>query len=282
LSVLVRSKDDTPAVSNLIEVASPLPEIERPVIHHVAVGVSVYKSPKLELGSAHKDAVELADAIRTACAGKGNQYREAKSHRLLNETATRAAVLAAIDDVRKSARPSDLFVLSFAGHGVRADGEFFLLTHEADTTDAATLSKTTLSGTVLREKLADFPCQVLLLLDACHSGAFGSGPAVLKGASDEAARSLSDVDVRVAVMCAALGHEEALERDGHGLFTAALVRALKHDPNAFFDHDTGEVNVYHLQAFVYQEVAKASDYAQSPYLKMPLALPPFVVARFAK
>ena len=40
LSVLARSKDDTPSISNLIDVACPLPESERPVVHHVAVGVS--------------------------------------------------------------------------------------------------------------------------------------------------------------------------------------------------------------------------------------------------
>jgi len=277
LSVLARSKDDTPSVSNTLVVGAPPADRDRPVVRHVAVGVKEYRDPNLLLGCADSDARALADAVRRCCAGPGNRYRAAQSRPLLNRDATRQAVLDAIADVRRTSRPNDLFILSFSGHGVRADGEFYLLTWEADPTSGKTLSETALSGAVLRRELTHFPCQVLLLLDACHSGAFGRG-----GAADEAARSLADVDVRVAVMCAALGHEEALERGGKGLFTAAVVRALEHDRGVFFDPDTGELNVYHLQAFVYQEVAKASEYKQTPYLKMPLALPPFVVARFAR
>jgi hypothetical protein len=59
-----------------------------------------------------------------------------------------------------------------------------------------------------------------------------------------------------------------------------VVRALKHDPNVFFDKETGELNVYHLAAFVYQEVVKASQAKQTPYLTMPLAQPAFVVTQF--
>ena len=69
---------------------------------------------------------------------------------------------------------------------------------------------------------------------------------------------------------------------GNGLFTQAVLRALRGDPDCFFDHQTGELNVYHLQAFVSQEVAKASDYKQTPFLKMPLASPPFVVTQFPR
>ena len=252
-------------------------------MHHLAIGISRYDNPKLKLNYADADARQLADAVAQHCAGQGSLYRAVQSRRLLNQDASRKAVLEAIDAVRKDAKANDLFLLSFAGHGLREEGEFFLLTKEADTGNAKTLDKTAISGTALREKLADFPCQVLLLLDACHSGAFGAGAlAGYKPGSDEAARTLTDVDVRVAVMCAALGHEEALEQQGNGLFTQAVLRALRHDPDCFFDHQTGELNVYHLQAFVCQEVAKASDYKQTPFLKMPLASPPFVVTQFPK
>jgi WD40 repeat protein len=272
LSVLARTKDDTPGFSPPVEVACQLPEGQRPAAHLIAVGVSRYDRQALNLQYADADARRLADAFAAAT---GRLYKPGQVRPLLNEQATREAVLRAIDEVRKSAGPGDLFVLSFAGHGAREGGEFFLLTRDADPTNADTLKKTAVSGAELRVKLADFPCQVLLLLDACHSGAVASS----RPGTDEAARALSDVDVRAAVMCAALGHEEALEKDGGGLFTAAVVRALKGEPGAFFDHATGELNVYHLQAFVYQEVTRASESRQTPYLKMPLALPAFVVTQ---
>jgi WD40 repeat protein len=274
LTVLARTRDDTPGFSSAVEVACPLPEGQRPAAHLIAVGVSRYDRKSLDLHSADADARHLAEAF-TAVTGPGKPYRPGLVRTLLNGQASRDAVLAAIDEVRQAAKPNDLFVFAFAGHGARAEGEFFLATREADPSSPESFKSTTVSGADLRAKLADFPCQVLLLLDACHSGSV----AAYRPGTDEAARALSSVDVRAAVMCAALGHEEAIEDAGGGLFTQAIVRALKGDPAAFYDHATGELNVYHLQAFVYQEVTKASDAKQTPYLKMPLAQPAFPVTR---
>jgi WD40 repeat protein len=274
LSVLARTKDDTPGFSAPAEVACPLPEGQRPAAHLLAVGVSHYDRKALDLHSADGDARHLAEAL-AAATSPGKLYRPGVVRPLLNGQASRDAVLAAIDEVRQAARPNDLFVFAFAGHGARADGEFFLATREADPSSPELFRKTTVSGADLRSRLADFPCQVLLLLDACHSGSFAG----VRPGTDEAARSLSDVDVRAAVMCAALGHEEAIEDGGGGLFTQAVVRALKGDPEEFYDRRTGELNVYHLQAFVYQEVTRGSDAKQTPYLKMPLALPAFALTR---
>jgi len=281
LTVLARTKDDMPTISSSVLVESPLRLADRPVVHHLAVGISKYDDDKLSLQFADKDASELALAVRTSCTGPANIYRDVKTTLLTNQDASRKAVLEALDATRRIATANDLLILSFAGHGVREDGEFFLLTREADARNAKALTQTAISGVALRKALEDYPCQVLLLLDACHSGAFAP-LARYKPATDDAARALADVETRVAVMCAAAGHEEALEAKGNGHFTAAVIRALRHDPKAFFDAETGELNVYHLQAFVYQEVAKATDYRQNPYLKMPLAHPPVVVTRFGK
>jgi WD40 repeat protein len=275
LSVLAFARDDTPSFSNELLVWTPLPKEERPRLHHLAVGVSKYDDKNLKLDYAAKDARDLAEAF-TRAVEQGALYRGINSKRLLNEKASCQAVLAAIKAVRRQAQPNDLFVLSFAGHGHREEGEFYLLTHEANFENA---KEKALSGKALRKRLEDFPCPVLMLLDACHSGQF---PARRPG-TDEAARTLSAVDVRVAVMCAALGHEDALEDKGNGLFTSAVIRALKHDSAAFYDKLTGELNVYHLQAFVYQEVARASEAKgkqQTPYLKMPLAQPAFIITQF--
>src|SRR5262249_55155419 len=151
---------------------------------------------------------------------------------LLDDKATRPAVLDAIHAVKKQARPGDLFVFSFAGHGLREGEEFYLLTHEADSADARSLGKTALSGRALRQEVADFPCRVRRLLDACHSGEIGKGR---RSGTDEAARELSDVEARVAVMCAALGHESAQGKAGHGFFSDAVARALRRDPKAVYD-----------------------------------------------
>ena len=91
---------------------------------------------------------------------------------------------------------------------------------EAKTTD---LAKTAVSGEELRKSLGEFPCQVLLILDTCHSSA---GLKNFRPAVDDITRNLTDDDCGVAVMCAAMAHEKALEKSGNGLFTRAVVQAL--------------------------------------------------------
>lgn len=274
LAVLARSADDTPSFSNQVDVLAPLPPGARPGLHVLAVGVSEYDKVAPNLASADKDAKRIQGAFAAAVKA-GEAYKAGASNLLQNQGATRKAVLAALDEARKGVKPGDLFVFSFAGHGTRDGGEFFLLTTDAD---PAKPKETAVSGTDLRAKLADFPCQVLVILDACHSGQIGGMPP----GSDEAARALSAADVRVAVMCAALGHEEAKEKKDGGVFTTALAGALEKgkDADIFFDRTTGELNVYHLQAFVYQEVGRKTNYEQNPYLKMPLAHPAFTVNQF--
>jgi len=279
LVVIAKSKDDSPSVSNPIEIKSLQVLSDRPTLYHVAVGVSLYEHSKTikNLTFAASDAEKLSEVF-AAASTTGNYYKAVHGRKLLNAAATREKVLGAIQDVRDSAKTNDLFVLSFAGHGRRDDGDVFLLTHEADPTNNASLQTTAISGKVLRQSLTDFPCQVVVLLDSCHAGQIGA----LRSGSDDAARSLADVDTRATVICAALGHEEALARDRGGLFTMAVVRALQCESDTVYDHETGEMNVYDLMAYVYREVYKASEEKQTPYLKMPLAQPAITLVQFEK
>jgi hypothetical protein len=159
LSVLARSKDGTPGISNEIEVVCPLPPSQRPVVHHVAVGINQYAHTKVpQLTYARADAVELAKAFEASCKASP-LYMRARVRSLVDQGAIRAALLKALRDVREEVKANDLFVFSFAGHGVREEGEFFLLTHEADPTSAATLARTAVAGRALREQLADSPAR---------------------------------------------------------------------------------------------------------------------------
>ena len=86
----------------------------------------------------------------------------------------------------KQVQQQDLVVVYFACHGVKQKTEYYLLTQEADTSD---LEHTALAGNELRKTLAPFKCQVLLMLDACHSAGFGEGKKLsklkLKPATDD-------------------------------------------------------------------------------------------------
>ena len=217
----------------------------------------------------------MADAF-AALAKNGVAYRAGSiPPALTNNKATTANVLAELAAAKKKVQPGDLFVFFFAGHGARDGGEFFLVTHDTNDANPAALRGSALKGSDVRATLADFDCQVLMVLDACHGGQIAGMPA----GDDEAARRLAAADARVAVMCAALGHQTSKEENGAGVFTAALAKAVA-DPkkvDAFYDRKTGELNVYHLHAWVYQEVVRKPDREQTPLLKMPLGHPAFTV-----
>ena len=184
-------------------------------------------------------------------------------------------MLKRIEAVRKEAKENDLFIVFFAGHGVKDKEQFYLLTTEAQVGD---LGKTALAGDELRRSLGEFPCQVLLLLDACHSvGALKN----FRPAVDEATRTLTDDECGVAVLCSAMAQERALEQQGNGLFTRALVQALSHAEGVPYNRHDRRLYVHHLVTYVFDEVKELSGDRQHPFLSLPWVVESFPVAQFA-
>jgi WD40 repeat protein len=280
LAVMARSRD-AQAPSNEVAVRHVDPA-KVPALHVLAVGINKYNDATLNLNFAAKDARELAEAFKKHT--KGDLFAQVHAEDvLLDGKATRKAVLEGILKVRKRVKANDLFVVFFAGHGVKDKGQFYLLTAEANT---QALAKSALSGAELRTALEQFPCQVLLMLDACHSAGFGEKGALqlrkLARATDEATRSLTEDEVGVAVMCAAMGHEVAIEKEGNGLFTRAVLQALRKAEGVPYNRADQMLYTHHLQAFVFDWVRKESGGRQHPFLNLPWVVRSFPVARFAR
>jgi uncharacterized caspase-like protein len=268
LKALARAPDTADASAAVpVEVPSPA-AAARPTLYVVAVGIDKYPQQALRLDCAVADAKGLADAFKKHCAGPGNLFGEAKVTPLVDKQATRGAVRAALDKVRGAVKPGDLLVFSFAGHGARQGKQFYLLTCDADPDKPA---DTALSGEDLRQKLADLPCQVLLLLDACHSAAG------VRAFIDQAARGLTDDETAVAVLCAAMGYEKAGEENGHGLFTRAVIKALSESTGVPFNRHDRRMYVLHLGAFVQDEVKEESHDEQHPFLALPYVTESFPI-----
>ncbi len=130
----------------------------------LAVGVSEYKSINSADGSDH-DAKRVGDVL------KGRKLAD-KPQILTNKDATVAAIRAALREVETSVKPDEAVVLFFAGHGdrVRKGKEWVFLPHDFD--ERKPMEKVIwdlellLVATALTEKGHD----VLLAVDACHSG----------------------------------------------------------------------------------------------------------------
>jgi uncharacterized caspase-like protein len=248
-----------------------------PTLHVLTIGINNYKDAALDLKYAVPDAEALAQAFVMHSRGA---FRDVKTRTLLNQDSTAKTIAAELAELRKRVAQQDLVIVFFACHGVKHKKEYYLLTHEAD---VDRLDQTSVSGSALRKSLSEYKCQVLLMLDACHAAGFGQGQKLarlgMKPATDDLARDLTEDECGVAVMCAAMGHEKAEGKAGHGLFTQALLEALEKKPGVPvpFNRHNQRVYIHHLQSFVFDEVSARSEERQHPFLSLPWVVESFVV-----
>jgi len=118
---------------------------------------------------------------------------------------------------------------------------------------------------------------VLLILDACHSSA---GIKSFRPAVDDLTRALTDDECGVAVLCAAMANEKALEKQGNGLFTRAIIQALNRSDGVPFNRHNRRLYVHHLHTYVFDEVSQQSGDRQHPFLSLPWVVESFPVTQF--
>jgi len=272
LTVLARCADAS-SKSNSIDIVVNDPAKQN-TLHVLAVGVSDYEDGTLKLDFAAKDAEDIAANFPKCC--KGELFHDVRSEALVNGKARKAGILKRVAEMRKQVRPNDLVVIFFAGHGVKEKNRFYLLPVEARIAD---LARTAISSDELRKSLGEFPCQVLLMLDACHSSA---GLKNFRPAVDDITRNLTDDDCGVAVLCSAMAHEKAIEKDGNGLFTRAVLDGLSRKEGVPFNTSSRLFYVHHLHSYVFDRVSDLSGGRQHPFLSLPWVVESFPVAQFEK
>lgn len=284
LKLLVRGEDNS-AVSDPLILKGPKSESQVPVLHRLCVGVDQYALPALNLTSAAKDATDVYGALEKHCVGEANRFGRVNGALLTNSQATSPAVLKAINDIRKVAKPGDLLVMLFAGHGIQqpevvklADGtivqkqEYYLMTHEADPSQS--LKDKSLSGTQLRQALGAVGCPVLLVMDSCHSA---SGVRAFRPATDGLARGLTDDSTGVTILAAAMSTEVASATAENGYFTAAFLKALEVGQGVPYDPRDHTLYTHHIYSVVFSEVRHATKGKQNPFLNMPWTVPPLAL-----
>lgn len=240
-----------------------------PALYVLAVGVSEYQEPSLNLEYAAKDAAALAAAFQKT--GR-RLFRKVEATVLADRAATRKRVLQGLAWVRKQATQRDVAVIFFAGHGARdTDGSLFLLAADTDPED---LLATGIPAEQLKRTLQGMPGRTLLVMDACHAGAVGRDRRRSAGLTDGLARDLATDDYGVAVLCSSMGREVSLESSEtkHGLFTLAILEALAGKGGRSAE---GAVYLHHLEGHVAERVKQLSRGRQHPVSARPTTLRSF-------
>ena len=233
----------------------------KPKLHVLAIGIDGYTDPGFEgrkfapLALAVKDARALGAAF--AEAGK-TMYAETRIAYALDADATPAAIEATIDRMAKDIHPRDTFVLFAAAHGASANGRFYLIPHDFKSGPNA-LSERAIGQDRLQDWVANRikAKRAVILLDTCESGALVGGHAQSRTdqpASEAAVGRLHEATGRPVLTAAATGKAALEGYKGHGVFTYALLDALKNaDAN-----NNGTIELSELAAHVQALVPKLS------------------------
>lgn len=259
-------------------------------LYIVALGVSDYDNPDLQLQYAAKDATDISKALE--------QYGSGEKHVLLltNKQVKDRSALEKVRDFLSNTTANDRVVFYVAGHGMLDDKYNYYYAPAGF--DPERIGETGIAMDELTACLQNAKARKkLLLLDTCHSGMLGeageeklamSGVQLPHGVRAIQHRGMKikkaigalntkqkkryiedlfsrgDVQRGINIIAGAAGAEYALESGAwkNGVFTSTLIQALQ-DPNADANKD-GKLTVEELQNYVTSKVSEQTNGEQKP------------------
>lgn len=250
----------------------------------VFIGVSEYKNTTLNLTYADKDAIALHQFFTQHFQ---DSIHPDHFHVLTNQEAQRGKILRALGEVLRLAQPEDLVILSLAMHGLLdpSGEDLFFLTHEADPNfpEDNGISRHDLLRQISKSKAR----KMVLFLDACHTGAFGSASSLVAMRAANAAdvnrllTAMGKAQTGVAVFSSSSAAERSQEGEkfcgGHGAFTCGLLTGLR--GGADFNRN-GLIEIRELFDYTYRTVKTSTEGFQNPSIEgrydngLPLAFAP--------
>lgn len=192
--------------------------------HALLIGIQRYEGHEVDLRSAHQDVRALAGILES-------DYGFVSPRILLDDAATRAGVLAALDALAQELGEHDNLLVFFAGHGTklwsgseREEG-FWIPYQPADATHRwwNWLSADEVSRATARIGAR----HVLLISDSCYAGALTRSVSALQSATPDWIRTWHE---RSSSHVFTSGNDEAVAddgREGHSIFAYHLLAGLR-------------------------------------------------------
>lgn len=230
-------------------------------LHLIAAGVDTYRNAAFlpALNFAARDARTFLDAFGAAGARSFDETVVAAA--LLDARDVGARLTNAIAQTAQRATENDLTVVHLAGHGVKdASGAFYLATYE---TDPADIAGTSLAWSEISAALSQIPGRVLVLIDACHSGA---SQAVTN--DDVVDALLASSERSIAVIAASKGRQVSLETSAFqgGVFTTFLTGIVAGEIDGVDVNRNGSLELSELYLHLKSEVVVYTEGAQTPWI----------------
>lgn len=219
-------------------------------LHLMVVGINTYKNSKYTLNYAKADATSFKEQLEKTNA----VFSKVNVHFITDADALKSNIEATFKQVAKEAKPQDLFIFYYAGHGVMTEEskkkEFYIVPYDVTQLYGAedALAQKGISATNLQEFSKNISAQKqLFILDACQSA--GALDAVaMRGAAEEKAIAQLARSTGTHWLTASGSEQFATEFSqlGHGVFTYALLQGLQ----GAADNGDGQITVNELKAYL--------------------------------
>jgi hypothetical protein len=238
----------------------------------LAIGISIYgdRATNLRLKFAAKDANDVASYLfatqRSGSNNKGGLYAVVRPQYLHDGKADKAGIFRALASVKANmvkGAGQDLAVILFSGHGALIDDRFYLLPYDVNARTPADLKASAISANDFHDEIAQVAKhgRVLVLLDACHSGAVTGDGSTLTSNADLLRLTIGASNV--TVLTSSTSDEISLEDEkwNHGAFTKVLLDALGKDGDVYHD---GFIWMSPLTHYVVTHVTELTGGQQHP------------------
>lgn len=266
-------------------IAEGTKEDYQPTLHAIIVGTADYVGQELDLRYPAKDAMAFSSALELA--GKNLLGIAKTNFKILTTDGDEASkpskfnIEKAYLEIAKTAKPYDILVLYFAGHGTNyggAEGDFYYLTADAGSgnlKDPVIRENSTVSSKELTAWIKDIPAlKQVLIFDACHSGQFAEDLLTKRNLrNSNEIKSLERMKDRTGMYILSGSAADAVSYEasiyGQGLLTYSLLFGMKGASlreNKFID----VVGLFQFAANNVPELAKNIGGIQKPEIRIPL------------
>lgn len=246
--------------------ADDINDVDRPVKDKWAliVGISNFQNPDLNLHYPSKDARDFYDFLTT----KGN-FSKDHVKLLVDKDATRSNILSLLGDkwLPRVANPDDLVVIYISSHGSSSDldvgGVNYLLAYDSDVENlyASGLPMQDLTRIIKGRVHSD---RVVMILDACHSGAASAESKGLSRGANVNAEEIAQGTGQLVISSSAPNQVSwESKKDQNSVFTKYLIEGLTHNGK---DTSLGAAFQY-MKDRVQEEVLRERGVLQTPVLR---------------
>jgi Caspase domain len=198
-------------------------------LHLIVVGINEYQNKTMSLNYAIADATSFKEELEKDAK---TILTNIKTYFVTNSTADKTGIINAFKQVQQNAKPQDVFVFYYAGHGVIGNNKEFYLV-PTDVSDLKNvqgeLEQKGIASKLLQQYAIDIQAQKqLFILDACQSA--GVFEKLLSNDGDQQ-KSLAVVarstGTHWMAASGAMQYANEFSSLGHGVFTYVLLQALK-------------------------------------------------------